>query len=159
MSVRLPLIALTTVALLAVACSNEPDAATPVDTAQGVLALVADSGFDPTQAPPTDLTVIDIQLGDGAEAGAGDAIDVHYTGVFWNSGELFDSSWSRNMPLSFGLGQGQVITGWDQGVVGMREGGRRLLILPPDFAYGASGFGPIGPNETLIFVVDLITAN
>lgn len=82
---------------------------------------------------------------------------MQYTGVAWSNGELFDSSWSRNMPFTFRLGEGQVIAGWDQGVVGMRVGGQRLLILPPDFAYGDSGVGPIAPGETLIFVVDLVS--
>ena len=159
MSVRLTLLAVAAVSLGAAACGSDADDATPVDTAVAVLALVEDAGFDPTAAPPTELTVIDVRVGDGAEATAGDAVNVQYSGVAWSNGEMFDSSWQRGMPLAFQLGQGQVITGWDQGVAGMREGGQRLLILPPDFAYGAGGIGPIGPNETLIFVVDLLDVN
>jgi peptidylprolyl isomerase len=159
MSVRLTLLAVAAVSLSAAACGSDADDTTPVDTAEAVLALVEDAGFDPTAAPPTELTVIDVRVGDGAEATAGDRLNMQYSGVSWSNGQLFDSSWQRGMPFTFQLGQEQVITGWDDGVPGMREGGQRLLILPPEFAYGAIGSGPIGPNETLIFVVDLLDVN
>ena len=95
--------------------------------------------------------------GDGAEAKAGDKITVQYVGVGYRSEEEFDSSWSRNEPFTFTLGAGEVIPGWDQGIAGMKVGGRRELIIPPNLAYGPSGSPPvIGPNETLIFVVDLL---
>jgi peptidylprolyl isomerase len=112
-----------------------------------------------TNAPPQDLTVIDVRVGDGTEAQAGDNVNVQYTGVSWSNGQMFDSSWQRNMPFTFPLGDGRVIAGWDQGVAGMRVGGQRLLILPPQFAYGDRGTGPIAPGETLIFVVDLLSVN
>jgi peptidylprolyl isomerase len=111
--------------------------------------------FDPE--PPTDLVVTDITAGDGAEATAGSTVEVHYVGVAHSTGEEFDASYNRGQPLSFRLGVGQVISGWDQGVAGMKVGGRRELVIPADLAYGAQGSPPnIGPNETLIFVIDLL---
>jgi len=110
----------------------------------------------PSGSPPAQLEVIEIEEGTGAEAKAGDTVSVQYVGVGYESGEEFDSSWSRNEPFSFQLGVGQVIPGWDQGIEGMKVGGRRELIIPPELAYGESGTGSIGPNETLIFVVDLL---
>ena len=113
---------------------------------------------DPIAGPaPTDLVVIDIVTGDGREAAAGDTVQVHYVGVAHSTGEEFDASWNRGSALPFRLGIGQVIQGWDRGVVGMKVGGRRRLEIPPHLAYGQRGApGAIGPNETLIFVVDLI---
>jgi len=111
--------------------------------------------FDPE--PPTDLVVTDITAGDGAEATAGSTVEVHYVGVAHSSGEEFDASYNRGQPLSFRLGVGQVISGWDQGVAGMKVGGRRQLVIPPHLGYGDRGAGGvIGPGETLIFVVDLL---
>jgi len=113
---------------------------------------------DPIAGPaPTDLVVTDIVTGDGPEAAAGDTVQVHYVGVAHSTGEEFDASWNRGSALPFRLGIGQVIQGWDRGVVGMKVGGRRRLEIPPHLAYGQRGApGAIGPNETLIFVVDLI---
>jgi len=112
----------------------------------------------PTGNPPTALEVTDLWEGDGAVAKSGDTVAVHYVGVAWSSGEEFDSSWNRGTPLRFRLGVGQVIAGWDQGVQGMKVGGRRQLIIPPDLAYGDRGAGPvIAPGETLIFVCDLVS--
>ena len=109
------------------------------------------------EAPPTELLVEDIVVGDGDEATPGSAVDVHYVGVSWKNGEQFDASWDRGSTFTFPLGAGRVIAGWDQGVAGMKIGGRRRLTIPPALAYGASGAGGvIGPNETLVFVVDLI---
>ncbi|GAA4926686.1 FKBP-type peptidyl-prolyl cis-trans isomerase [Streptomyces coeruleoprunus] len=111
----------------------------------------------PGGEPPADLEIKDIWVGDGAEAKAGDMVKVHYVGVSFSSGEEFDASWNRGTPLAFQLGVGQVIPGWDQGVQGMKVGGRRQLIIPPHLAYGPRGAGgKIGPNETLIFVCDLV---
>ena len=111
--------------------------------------------FDPE--PPTDLVVTDITAGDGAEATAGSTVEVHYVGVAHSTGEEFDASYNRGQPLSFRLGVGQVISGWDQGVTGMKVGGRRQLVIPPHLGYGDRGAGGvIGPGETLIFVVDLL---
>ena len=112
----------------------------------------------PTGNPPTALEVTDLWEGDGAVAKSGDTVAVHYVGVAWSSGEEFDSSWNRGTPLRFRLGVGQVIAGWDQGVQGMKVGGRRQLVIPPDLAYGPNGYPPvIAPNETLVFVVDLVS--
>ena len=111
----------------------------------------------PGGEPPAQLQVDDIDIGDGAEAVAGSEIDVHYVGVSWSTGKQFDASWDRRESFSFRLGAGQVIPGWDQGVAGMKVGGRRRLTIPPDLAYGTRGAGGvIGPNETLVFVVDLL---
>lgn len=110
----------------------------------------------PDGAPPAELVVEDLVVGDGPEAGSGMQVSVDYVGVSWSTGNEFDASWNRNDTFSFGLGAGQVIGGWDQGVQGMKVGGRRRLTIPPDLGYGAHGAGGvIAPNETLIFVVDL----
>ncbi|MGI9603807.1 MAG: FKBP-type peptidyl-prolyl cis-trans isomerase [Acidimicrobiales bacterium] len=110
----------------------------------------------PDGPPPTELVIDDLVMGDGPEASAGMQVTVDYAGVAWSTGDEFDASWNRNDTFAFGLGAGQVIGGWDQGVQGMKVGGRRRLTIPPDLAYGAAGAGGvIGPNETLIFVVDL----
>jgi peptidylprolyl isomerase len=110
----------------------------------------------PDGDPPTKLETDDVVEGDGAEAKTGDTVTMEYVGVSYSNGKEFDSSWERPEPFSFQLGSGQVIPGWDQGIPGMKVGGRRELIIPPDLAYGEAGSPPdIGPNETLIFVVDL----
>ena len=107
--------------------------------------------------PPADLVVEDISTGDGPEAIPGQTVTVHYVGVAHSTGEEFDASWDRRDTFEFPLGAGHVIGGWDQGVAGMKVGGRRRLTIPPDLGYGARGAGgAIGPNETLIFVVDLV---
>ena len=111
----------------------------------------------PDFPPPADLQVTDVTEGDGAEAVAGRTVLVHYVGVAHSTGEEFDSSWNRGAPLDFRLGVGQVIRGWDDGIVGMKVGGRRRLTIPPHLAYGDRGAGSaIAPGETLIFVVDLV---
>jgi peptidylprolyl isomerase len=113
----------------------------------------------PGGEPPAELQVTDIWEGDGPVANAGDTVSVHYVGVAFSTGEEFDSSWNRDDPLQFRLGVGQVIAGWDQGVQGMRVGGRRQLVIPPGLAYGDRGAGrSIAPGETLIFVCDLVSA-
>ncbi len=110
----------------------------------------------PDGAPPAELVVDDLVVGDGAEATAGKQVTVDYAGVGWSDGFEFDASWNRNDPLTFRLGAGQVIAGWDEGVQGMKVGGRRRITIPPEMAYGSKGAGGvIGPDETLIFVVDL----
>jgi peptidylprolyl isomerase len=111
--------------------------------------------FDPE--PPSDLQVTDVTVGDGAEATAGSTVSVHYVGVAHSTGEEFDASYNRGQPLRFQLGVGQVISGWDTGVQGMRVGGRRQLVIPPHLGYGDRGAGGvIKGGETLIFVVDLL---
>jgi peptidylprolyl isomerase len=109
----------------------------------------------PDGDPPSELVIVDEIVGDGAQAAAGHTVVAHYVGVAFSTGEEFDSSWSRGDPLAFPLGKGRVIQGWDQGLVGMRVGGRRKLVIPSDLAYGDKGAGgAIAPGETLIFVVD-----
>ena len=109
------------------------------------------------QAPSYQLELEDITTGDGEEAVAGRVVEVHYVGVSWKTGKQFDASWDRGDTFKFGLGKGQVIAGWDQGVAGMRVGGRRRITIPPNLAYGKRGAaGVIGPGETLVFVVDLV---
>ncbi|MFJ9033571.1 FKBP-type peptidyl-prolyl cis-trans isomerase [Streptomyces sp. NPDC102274] len=112
----------------------------------------------PGGEPPADLEIKDIIEGDGAVAKAGDSVSVHYVGVAFSTGEEFDSSWNRGTPLQFQLGAGQVIKGWDEGVQGMKVGGRRQLIIPSHLAYGerGAGGGRIAPGEALIFVCDLV---
>ena len=111
----------------------------------------------PGGEPPTDLKIDDLVVGEGAEAKPGDTVNVHYVGVEFHTGEEFDASWNRGQPFEFKLGKGQVIPGWDQGVAGMKVGGRRRITIPPNLAYGKRGAGGvIGPDETLVFVVDLI---
>ena len=112
----------------------------------------------PAGDPPTALQKTDLIVGDGTEAAAGKKVTVHYVGVSFSNQKQFDASWDSGRPFSFVLGQGGVIRGWDEGVPGMKVGGRRQLVIPPDLAYGAQGFPPvIAPNETLVFVVDLLS--
>ena len=111
------------------------------------------------QAPSYQLELEDIELGEGDEAVSGKVVEVHYVGVSWQNGKQFDASWDRGDTFKFKLGQGQVIAGWDQGVQGMKVGGRRKLVIPPDLGYGDRGAGNvIKPGETLIFVCDLVSA-
>jgi peptidylprolyl isomerase len=111
----------------------------------------------PTGSPPRTLRKEDIVRGRGRPAKPGDTLMVQYAGVTFSTGEEFDASWNSGQPFTFPLGAGQVIEGWDKGFVGMKRGGRRMLTIPPELAYGAQGFPPaIGPNETLVFVVDLL---
>jgi peptidylprolyl isomerase len=114
----------------------------------------------PDGPPSYQLELEDLEVGTGDEAVAGTIVEVHYVGVSWQSGEEFDASWNRGSTFKFGLGKGQVIQGWDEGVAGMRVGGRRRITIPPHLAYGKRGAGGvIGPDETLVFVVDLVGVN
>ena len=111
----------------------------------------------PGDTPPADLVIEDQIVGEGREATAGSTVLAHYVGVAHSTGEEFDASYNRGEPLSFRLGVGQVIAGWDRGIEGMRVGGRRQLVIPPHLGYGDRGAGTaIAPGETLIFVVDLV---
>jgi peptidylprolyl isomerase len=111
----------------------------------------------PSGSPPRRLETEDLVRGKGPRAKPGDTLTVHYSGVTFSTGEEFDSSWNSGEPYRFPVGQGRVIQGWDKGLVGMKRGGRRMLTIPPELAYGPAGSPPaIGPNETLVFVVDLL---
>ena len=111
----------------------------------------------PQDPVPTELRIVDEIQGAGKEATPGATVSCHYVGVTYSGGEEFDASWNRNEPLDFTVGVGQVIQGWDQGLLGMKPGGRRRLEIPPHLGYGETGAGTdIGPGETLIFVVDLV---
>jgi peptidylprolyl isomerase len=114
----------------------------------------------PETEPPTELVIDDLVEGDGAEATPGRNVMVHYVGVAWSTGKQFDASWDRGETFDFRLGAGQVITGWDRGVSGMKVGGRRRLTIPPELGYGSRGAGGvIKGGETLVFVVDLLGVN
>jgi peptidylprolyl isomerase len=169
---RLPtLLACLLVALFAAACGDdENEAAAPKQTATAAPAAgsvdaasiskdlsAKPSIAKPSGEPPAKLQKEDIVEGKGKSAKPGDMVSVQYVGNSWSTGTQFDASWDRGgQPFTFPLGAGQVIPGWDKGVAGMKPGGRRLLVIPPDLAYGAQSPSPeIGPNETLIFVVDL----
>lgn len=113
----------------------------------------------PKAPPPTSLVIRDIKKGSGATADSGEQINVQYVGVSYSNGKQFDASWDRNQPFPFQLGAQAVIAGWDKGIEGMKVGGRRELIIPPGDAYGSQGRPPdIAPGETLIFVIDLVSA-
>ena len=121
-------------------------------------ALSKEPKVSPPSGPaPSKLEIKDLITGTGAEAKAGETVTVNYVGVLYKGGKEFDASWKRNEPFSFALGKGQVIPGWDQGVVGMKVGGRRELIIPSALAYGAKGSPPTIPaNAPLVFVIDLL---
>jgi peptidylprolyl isomerase len=111
----------------------------------------------PGGPPPAELEIEDLAVGDGPEATAGQEVEVHYVGVAWSTRKQFDASWDRGESFRFGLGRGQVISGWDEGVAGMRVGGRRRIVIPPHLGYGSAGAGGvIKGGETLVFVVDLL---
>ncbi len=139
----------------AAAGSSSTTAAAPATTLPAAIAKEPTVTVPPGPLPTT-LQVKDLVVGTGPAAKVGDTLTVNYVGVSATTKKVFDSSWSRGTPFTFTLG-GQVIPGWNQGLVGMRVGGRRQLIIPPQLAYGAQGAGGvIPPNDTLIFVVDLI---
>jgi peptidylprolyl isomerase len=111
----------------------------------------------PSGAAPTKLEIKDLITGTGPEAKAGQTVSVNYVGVLFKGGKEFDASWKRNEPFTFALGKAQVIPGWDQGVAGMKVGGRRELVIPTALAYGPKGSGAsIPPNSPLVFVIDLL---
>ncbi len=110
----------------------------------------------PDGPPPTELQIEDLTVGDGPEATSGTTCTMQYVGNSWSTGKQFDASWDRGEPFSFQLGAGMVIRGWDEGVAGMKVGGRRLVTIPSDLAYGPQGQGPIPGGATLTFVLDLV---
>ncbi|MEX2290509.1 MAG: FKBP-type peptidyl-prolyl cis-trans isomerase [Mycobacteriales bacterium] len=140
--------------------SSCPDAPSPVPAPSGATTDLQTKPVVevPSTPPPTALQVSDIVVGDGALACSGMPVEMQYVGVTYADGKQFDASWDRGQPFPFQLGGGQVIGGWDQGIVGMREGGRRQLVIPPDLGYGDQGAGAdIPPGATLVFVVDLVS--
>jgi peptidylprolyl isomerase len=145
--------------------AGETTPSTPVATTPTATAKTPTSGPLATKptvtvhtgAPPSTLVTKEIVKGTGPEAKAGQSVSVNYVGVLYHGGKEFDSSWKRSEPFTFTLGKGQVIKGWDQGVAGMKVGGRRELIIPAELAYGKTGSPPtIPPNAPLVFVVDLL---
>lgn len=103
------------------------------------------------------IQIEDVEVGDGTQAKKGDTVSVNYLGTLASNGRKFDSSYDRNEPFTFKLGSGQVIEGWEKGIVGMKEGGKRILTIPPDKAYGPNGYPPVIPaNATLKFEVELV---
>ena len=132
---------------------SSPATATVLPSVSGALTQ-APIISKPTGVPPTSLEIKDVAIGNGTAVLSTSTVTVQYVGLSWSNGQTFDSSWQRGQPATFGLGQ--VIAGWQQGLLGMKVGGRRLIVIPPALGYGASGAGSIKPNETLVFVVDLL---
>ena len=131
-------------------------------TADNLPTVTANMGEAPTigapsGTPPTTLESKDIVVGTGAEVAATSTITFHYTLMTWSNGALIESSWNSGSPATYPLSQ--LIVGWQQGIPGMKVGGRRLLVVPPDLGYGAQGSGPVGPNETLVFVMDIVSVS
>ena len=165
---RLRVAALAAALLLVPACSGDDSDDDSLVAAPGsdCPAATADAGstdtdtkpvVQPDGAPPAQLEVTDIVSGGGEPAEAGDTVSMQYVGVLHEDGSEFDASWNRGETFEFDLGAGQVIPGWDQGIVGMCEGGRRQLVIPPELGYGEQGAGGvIPPGATLLFVVDLV---
>jgi peptidylprolyl isomerase len=155
---RLILLVLACAALVVAGCGSDSEqeaASTPEPTSTP--AATKPEISVPKGKAPKKLVVKDVKEGSGPAAQPGQTVEVQYVGVSFKNGRQFDASWDRGEPFSFQLGAGQVIPGWDQGVAGMKVGGRRQLVIPPDLAYGEQGSPPaIGPNETLVFVVDLL---
>jgi peptidylprolyl isomerase len=156
------IIALCAALALAVAGCGSSDSSTTDSSESSESSISTDTSTKPEVtvpegAPSKELETVEIVEGDGAEAKSGDQVTVQYVGVNYKTGKEFDASWDRGEPFSFTLGAGEVIGGWDQGVAGMKVGGRRELIIPPELGYGPSGSPPAIPaNETLVFVVDLL---
>ncbi|HEU5253504.1 MAG TPA: FKBP-type peptidyl-prolyl cis-trans isomerase [Solirubrobacterales bacterium] len=161
---RVILIVCLCLALLAAGCGSDDSSTTSSSSGGETSSSQAEAPKNKTKpqvkapngAPPKKLVIKDLEEGSGPEAKSGNAVTVQYVGVNYKTGKEFDASWDRGEPFTFTLGAGEVIPGWDQGVEGMKVGGRRELIIPPELGYGAAGAPPaIPPEETLIFVVDL----
>jgi peptidylprolyl isomerase len=164
---RLVTLIASAAALLPAACGSDEESGSagaeePTDTAAEARATLEDTSVKPaiekpSGSPPRRLEKEDIVRGKGRPAKPGDRVTVQYVGVAFSTGEEFDASWDSGQPFTFSLGAGEVIPGWDRGIVGMKQGGRRKLTIPPEQAYGATGAPPdIAPNETLVFMVDLV---
>lgn len=135
-----------------------PSPSAPGSSAPGLPIVSAVAGeaptiSAPTGTPPSELTTSDVIVGTGAEVLPTSTLTVHYTLMAWSTGKIIESSWG-GQPAEFPLAN--VVEGWQKGLPGAKVGGRRLLVLPPEMGYGAAGSGPIGPNETLIFAVDIL---
>ena len=165
---KLLLIVGACLALVVVGCGSDDSSTTSDSTAASTEEAAAPKEADaskektkpkvtpPKGAPPKELEINDLEEGTGAAAKAGDTVTVQYVGANYKTGKEFDASWDRGEPFPFELGAGMVIPGWEQGIEGMKVGGRRELIIPPELGYGSAGSPPaIPPNETLIFIVDL----
>ena len=144
---------------LLTACGDKVTDTSTENATPGLPAVTANAGeaptiSAPTGTPPTTLQSSDIIVGTGTEVVATSTLTVHYTLMSWSNGAIVESSWTSGQPATFPLSG--VIAGWQQGLPGAKVGGRRLLVIPSDLGYGPNGSGPIGPNETLIFVVDII---
>lgn len=164
--IRVFLIGVTCLALLVSGCGSDDSTTSSSSAEETTAAAEAPAKKTKPQvkkqqgAPPKELVTNDLEEGTGAEAKAGDEVTVQYVGVNYKSGKEFDASWDRGEPFTFALGSGMVIPGWEEGIEGMKVGGRRELIIPPELGYGAAGSPPaIPPNETLVFVVDLEAIN
>jgi peptidylprolyl isomerase len=153
-----------------VTTNSSPTASAPTSTPIQTVSVTATASTTPTPSTspaaaggnvittPSGLKYVEVKIGTGATAAAGQQVSVHYTGTL-ESGQKFDSSLDRGTPFQFNLGGGQVIKGWDEGIAGMKIGGKRKLIIPPNLGYGARGVGPIPPNATLLFDVELVGIN
>jgi peptidylprolyl isomerase len=152
-------IILACLALAFAGCGSDDDSSSSTAASEDAAALTKPTVTVPEGAPPKQLEIKELTEGDGIEAIPGTKVTVQYVGVGYKTGEQFDASWDRNEPFSFTLGDNEVIPGWDKGVEGMKVGGRRELTIPPQLAYGSAGAPPaIAPNETLVFVIDLLAA-
>jgi len=163
---RLLLIAFACLALVVAGCGSDDSSSTSSSSGEATEKVEAPKEKTKPQvkaqqgAPPTELVANDLEEGSGPAAKAGDEVTVQYVGVNYKSGKEFDASWDRGEPFTFALGSGMVIPGWEEGIEGMKVGGRRELIIPPELGYGSAGSPPaIPPNETLVFVVDLEAIN
>lgn len=151
----------TTTAETTTEAASTPKPSPPTAAIKALAAKVSDNPKKrpkipkPSGKPPKKLMVVDLKQGTGPAAKAGDQLTMDYSGTSWSTGKEFDSSWKSGQPFPLQLGAGSVISGWENGIPGMKQGGRRMLVIPPDQGYGAQGSGGIKPNETLIFVVDL----
>jgi peptidylprolyl isomerase len=154
--VRALILTVAACAAIAIAGCGGGDSTTEGETAESSATSTKPVVKPPKGPPPKQLEIKDLVEGSGEEAKSGDEVTVDYVGINYRSGKQFDASWDRHESFSFTIGRGEVIPGWDKGVEGMKVGGRRELIIPPDLAYGKTGSPPvIPPNETLIFVIDL----
>ena len=151
----------TTTAETTTEAASTPKPSPPTAAIKALAAKVSDNPKKrpkipkPSGKPPKKLMVVDLKQGTGPAAKAGDQLTMDYSGTSWSTGKEFDSSWKSGQPFPLQLGAGSVISGWENGIPGMKQGGRRMLVIPPDQGYGGQGSGGIKPNETLIFVVDL----